>query len=44
MQRQVAVVQVVPRTVELPQTLLIDRVEDTSVAQQSLLPTAQTVH
>ena len=43
MQRQFAAVQVVPRTVELPQTLLIDSVEDIPVMQQSLLPTAQTV-
>ena len=40
MQRQVAAVQVVPRTAELPQTLLIDSVEDFPVVQ---VPRVQVV-
>ena len=43
MQRQVAAIQVVPRTVKLPQILLTDSTEDIPVVQQSLLPTAQPV-
>ena len=40
MQRQVGAVQVVPKTVELPQTLLIDSVEDIPVVQ---VPRVQVV-
>ena len=40
MQRQVAAVQVVPCTVELPQTLLLDSVEDIPVVQ---VPRVQVV-